>query len=576
MHMEEVEFHEKVELTVDQIVDGIRKELAFLWAAHDAVGLKGYMCLYTEEVQTVWRAKQNGIKIWFTPDDTETIIEAFKEHYNKGNLPNSPFLLNPVIHQKIDEETYKPLGSGFAWATGLTLGIAKMSPDMDERMQTYGILHNRFDRGDEGNAGLKMIALSQTILPPNPDGRTVLACRDLYELSNIHSEYYAPFYLLSCVEYLCAHGLFSHPGIDQLIPADEREQAPSEIVARHQLVIKNVLDANYCWNSYDRLHSLFMRFGSDPADVERNNRFYNLCARDIELFDRTGATRKEGSDEQFEFIVQGLIPRGAVTLIAAPGGTGKSSTAHLLAVLAAIDWRADEPNPTWLGQKINLEYCKGISIYFSGEDGPPIVNARAEMFDPEKRSQRLQLHRTEFMDKDQTFGQYLSNLRKMPDVPLVVIDPARKYLTGDEDDAEVVSEFFEAIDEFAIRKKSAVVVVHHLQKGAKPQSAMDCLDMLRGSQVFIDRPRVVIGMCRSGPNVRIGLAKNNIPPNLGMVTEERVFGRNAKTLTLVQLPGEAGIIRSTLTQEQLEELEEQKAAEEEQKAAEAEANKAGS
>lgn len=563
MNMENIDFSLREELTPDQIMTGIRKELELLWAAHFAAGLQGYMCLYTEEVQTVWRAKTLGIKVWFTPEQTDEAIAVFREHYNNGSLPNAPLLLNPVIHHKVDENTYKPIGSGFAWATGLTLGVARMSPDMDERMAQYGVMHSRFDRGDERNAGLKMIAFSDKPLPPNPDGRSVVGCRELYELSNIHSEMYAPFYMLSCAEYLCGHGLFSHSGIETMIPKEEQSELPEAIVARHRVSIQVILDANYCWNSYDRMHSLFMRFGSNPADVERNNRFYNLCARDIELFDRTGATRKEGSEEKFEFIVQGLIPRGAVTLIAAPGGTGKSSAAHLLAVLASTDWRPDEPKPRWLGQEINTEFCNGISIYFSGEDGPAIVNARADMFDPEKRSQRLQLHRTEFVDKDQTFSQYLNNLRKMPDVPLIVIDPARKYLTGDEDDADVVSEFFEAIDEFAIRRKAAVVVVHHLQKGAKPQSAQDCLDMLRGSQVFIDRPRVVIGMCRSGPNVRIGLAKNNIPPNLGMVTEERVFGRNAKTLQLVQLAGEEGIIRSTLTQEQIDELEEQRAAEEE-------------
>lgn len=558
-----IEESDRIELTPEQIMDGVRKELQFLWAAQKAVGLEGYMCLYTEDAQKVWRAKNGGIRVWFNADEINQAVEVFKEQYRGGALPNTTLLLNPIVHKKINDETYEPIGCGFAWATGFTLGIASMTDDMDERMQACGVLQSRFDRGDLRNAGMKMIALSNAILPVNENGVTVSGCRELYELSNLNSEIYSPFYLLSGAEYLCGHGLFSHPSFMEMIPEGDRNDTPEEIIPRHQVSIQYILDSNFCWNAYDRMHSLFMRFGSNPADVERNNKFYNLCARDIELFDRTGATRKEGSEEVFEFIVQGLIPRGAVSLIAAPGGTGKSSVSHLLAVLASSDWNEGEPKPRWLGQEVNMEFCKGISIYFSGEDGPAIVNARADMFDPEKKSQRLQLHRTEFQDKDQTFAQYLNNLRKMPDVPLIVIDPARKYLTGDENDADIVSEFFEAIDEFAIRKKAAVLVVHHLQKGAKPTSAQDCLDMLRGSQVFIDRPRVVIGMCRNGPNVQIGLAKNNIPPNLGMVTQERIFGRNAKTLQLVQLPGAAGIVPTSLTAEQLEELEEQQAAEKE-------------
>ena len=83
--------------------------------------------------------------------------------------------------------------------------------------------------------------------------------------------------------------------------------------------------------------------------------------------------------------------------------------------------------------------------------------------------------------------------------------------------------------------------MHHLSKGAKPKSAREVLDELRGSQVFIDRPRVVIGMFREGPKTIIGLAKCNIPPSLGMVIDERVFAHNPQTLDLMQLPGKEGV-----------------------------------
>src|SRR6202012_1926093 len=100
-----------------------------------------------------------------------------------------------------------------------------------------------------------------------------------------------------------------------------------------------------------------------------------------------------------------------------------------------------------------------------------------------------------------------------------------------------------------ITKRTAILVVHHLQKGASPKTAREVLDMLRGSQVFVDRPRVVIGMYRDGPYAVAGLAKNNIPPNLGMVTEERVFARDAKHLQLVWLPGHDGVRNANLSSE---------------------------
>ncbi len=323
-------------------------------------------------------------------------------------------------------------------------------------------------------------------------------------------------------------------------------------ILNNQVDIRLVMDAAACWNAYDHHQSLYEKFGIDTGKIDHNLRIYNLCARDVMLFDSTGPMRK-GADESFEFIVPGYIPRGAVTLLAAAGGTGKSSAAHNLCIKAAIDYNEGEEPPMWLGQPINTDYCKGICIYFSGEDGPAIINARGELFDPEHRAKRLMFLRTDF-GEGVTFGGFLHRLHKLPNVPLLVIDPARKYLDGNEDDADVVSKFFEAIEEFAINRKAAVVVVHHLAKGAKPQSCREVLDCLRGSQVFIDRPRVVIGMYRDGPYTAVGLSKNNIPPNMGMVQGERVFARDPKSLSLVWLPGEKGVRSDTLTEEELEEL----------------------
>jgi hypothetical protein len=59
-------------------------------------------------------------------------------------------------------------------------------------------------------------------------------------------------------------------------------------------------------------------------------------------------------------------------------------------------------------------------------------------------------------------------------------------------------------------------------------------------------------MYRDGPYTIAGLAKNNIPPNMGMVTEERVFARDAKKLQLIWLPGQEGVRAANLSEEELE------------------------
>jgi hypothetical protein len=546
---------------LDIIARMIATELDLLWTAHHAAGLEGYMCLYTPAEQIPFRSKEAGVQFWFGPADSQAAAQEVIKHYNHGHLPNSPLLLNPIVHEKQQDDegnaTYTGLGSAVIWCTSLNLGIDVLKDEAADRLWELGVMASTFHRGESERGGLKAIGFCDKPQQVIAGTQSVTGCRELYEIANISSEQYASYYLLSGISYLTNNGLFEHPDMAAMFPKNALKDADTlkKTVHDRTIAIQKIIDAAYCWNSYERHHSLYKKFGTDPDDVEGNMKFFNLVARDVELFDATGPMRKE-ADEMFEFIVPGLIPRGSITLLAAPGGTGKSSIAHQLCVLASMDYEPGEEAPRWLGQRIAIEKCKGINIYFSGEDGPPIINARASIFDPEGRAKRLMFQRSKF-GENVGFAEHLKRLQNIPDVPIIVIDPARKYLTGNEDDAGVVSDFFEAIEDFAISKRAAVVVVHHLQKAANPKSTHDVIDMLRGSQVFVDRPRVIIGMYRDGPYTIAGLAKNNIPPNLGMVTEERVFARDPKQLQLVWLPGHQGIRNADLSAEEIEKLAEE-------------------
>lgn len=561
----------------------VELELAYIWAGHTAVGLKGKMCLYTLENQHPFRSQHEGLKFWFGPNDTEFVIEKLEEYYNAGSLPNTPLLLNPIVHKVRDDGKAKPLGSGIMWCTALALGIYRLEEEAIERIRDLNVFYHPFERVDNKKAGLKIFAYSDRICWPMPDGISTEVNEAFYDIVNLDAPLYYPYYLLSGVKYLTLHGLFHHknaaliiPTMGETLPAvikddgtvdmskDEKLKGfehdsdnMQDYVKKFQQNPENILNARQCWDAYDREHTLYMKWGKDPKDIPHNNRFYNLCARDLMLFDATGPMRKTGGDEEFEFLVPGLIPRGAITILAASGGTGKSSVAHELCIHCAIDYAPDEPRPFWLGQPVNVDAAKdGICVYFSGEDGPAIINARAELYDPEKRAIRLQFHRADFGGEDVSFAEFVEKrLMKMPNIPLIVVDPARKYLSGDEEDSEVVNEFFYVLEELAMTKNASVVVVHHLKRGAKPKSIPEVLDELRGSQVFIDRARVVLGMFREGKHTIVGLAKNNIPPTLGMVTEERVFVRNPKTLKLMWVPGDEGVRRDTLTQEELDQME---------------------
>ncbi len=510
----------------EKIFKLIEAEIQFICNAHRGVGLDGYMRLYSIVGQEPLRVKEEGHSFWFAFDEIDKAIAEIKNYYNAGNLPNTPLMLDPIVYEP--DETGNPVarGSGIMWATALAAGSEKLDDLVIKRYSDIGVFASHFARGESKESGVKVIALSDVLLKPIDDANTeVEGNLELFNLSGAKTDSYRKFYMLSGLEYLTKNGAYIHELFAEIFP---EKKIPSITEADgFRIPSKKLLDANKCWQSYDSNPSLFNRFGNDIDNLESNLKLYELCSRDFELFDRTGGIRVD-ANEKFEFLVEGWIPKGAVTVIGATGGTGKSSLAHYLAVIAATDG----DNRKWLDKNVNPENSKGLVVYFSGEDGAAIINARNELYDPEGKANRLMFLSTDYMGEE-NFSQFIKNrLMKLPDVSLVVIDPARKYLTGDEEDAGVVSEFFEAIEEFALKKKASVVIVHHLVKSAKPDNVYDILDLLRGSQVFIDRPRVVLGMYRKGESTMVGLAKNNIPPNLGMVQGEIEFSRDPKTLTL--------------------------------------------
>jgi hypothetical protein len=547
-------------VNLDRIFQDIAAELDFLWALHTAAGLKGKMCLFSEKDQETVRAKEPNLRLWFGPEEVQEVVRKLRRYYNEGNLPNSPLLLHPMVHTINEFGSFEPTSSGFAWCSALALGIETLDERITSRMEELGAICANVKRGDNPKAGLKIILPVDAPAGPARNGEWVEGGEALFTLSNLKYDTYAHYYLLSGLSYLTKHGAYEAPAADQMFGHLLKDRSQIEKL-RHP--VKNAVDAATCWLAYDRQPSLYAKFGRNVEKIDQNLRFYNLCARDISLFEATGDAR-ESTEDEFEFFVPGWVPKAAITVMGATGGTGKSSLAHRLAVMASIDWREDE-TPKWLGYPLNKEASKGLVIYFSGEDSAAIVNARANMIDPEGRSCRLMLQHTDFgMREDGTkknIGDFLHSIMKLPDVSLVVIDPARKYLIGDEDNAEVVSDFFEAIEEFALKKKCAMVVVHHLAKGAKPNDTRDIVDLLRGSQVFIDRPRVVIGMMRDGAYTVVGLSKNNIPPNLGTIQGERLFVRDPGGLDLVLIPGEKGIRTWTVSNEELEQIKNEAQAE---------------
>jgi energy-coupling factor transporter ATP-binding protein EcfA2 len=260
----------------------------------------------------------------------------------------------------------------------------------------------------------------------------------------------------------------------------------------------------------------------NPEDIKLTIARFDAAGRDIEMFRRLGrrSERKDGQ-ERIEWLVEGVIPAGAVTLLAGAQGTGKSTLANELAVAVAQD---NGPRK-WLGRNIVAENATGIAVILSGEDNAGIINARLEALDPDDTAARIMPYALDA----RTLPELCEVLAKVKSLSLVIVDPARRYLVGDEDGSDSANTFFATLEALAARTGAAVAVLHHLTKNAAPTSLQAVRELVRGSGVWLDRPRVMLGMYRRRDATMIGVGKHNIPPAYPMM-DEGAFTRDAVTL----------------------------------------------
>jgi hypothetical protein len=179
-------------------------------------------------------------------------------------------------------------------------------------------------------------------------------------------------------------------------------------------------------------------------------------------------------------------------LLLAKQKVGKTNAMLELAV--AVARRGSE----WLG--FPLKAGSGFAVYLFGEGSREDAEERVRTMNGGELPLLLNLVPYDGTEID----DILKGLSEI-NVELIIVDPARKFYKGDEDGSDAVSEFFTKLEEFARRKEAAVVVTHHLKREAAPKTIHDVPRCMRGSQVFLDRPRVVLAMRRVGTETQFGI-----------------------------------------------------------------------
>jgi hypothetical protein len=214
--------------------------------------------------------------------------------------------------------------------------------------------------------------------------------------------------------------------------------------------------------------------------------------------------RMQTKIESQRFLVPGLIPCGVVTLLLGAASHGKSAVAKQLAV--AIATGAKE----WLGFPLDAAANNGgLVLYCCGEDSEAQATEDMTLMAGGIFPPRIIVVPA---SESRNLGALLKRF-KHTQIALLIIDPARVYLDGDEDSSAAVSAFFDVGHDFASVKGCPTFALHHLKRNAPVRYVADIANWVRGSQVFIDRPRVLLGLLRKkGLPSEFGIcSKNGLP-----------------------------------------------------------------
>jgi len=235
-------------------------------------------------------------------------------------------------------------------------------------------------------------------------------------------------------------------------------------------------------------------------------RRWEQAGRSIDLYRRLGRrSDRLGGIDRVEWLVKGLIPSGLVVLLAGAREVGKSTMVLELAVAIATH----HPDATWLGQPLDEYNRRGVVVVLTGEDTEAVINSRLDSLDPDDEAEHLVVYALD----GRPLKEIANEIARIPFLSLVIIDPARRYIDGDEDGSGNVSNFFADLEGIVQRTGATVVVVHHLTKNSTPSSLHQVKETIRGSGVFLDRPRVVLGCFRRGDTTIVGRIKSNLPPD---------------------------------------------------------------
>ena len=204
----------------------------------------------------------------------------------------------------------------------------------------------------------------------------------------------------------------------------------------------------------------------------------------------------------FRFLFEPLLPRGNVTLLAADGGTGKSTLALALAAHVAC-------GKAWDG----LPTVQGRALFVSLEDPANVCRLRLRdviraydldagaveqgmrIVDGTKGTGALAAPRDGRLYPTPVFIELMGLVRRET-FDLIVIDNASDAFAGNENDRQEVRTFIRLLGQIARMTTAAVLLLAHVDKATVRAAAKTSGSMYSGSTAWNNSVRSRLGMFR--------------------------------------------------------------------------------
>jgi len=205
-----------------------------------------------------------------------------------------------------------------------------------------------------------------------------------------------------------------------------------------------------------------------------------------------------------KWVLVEFLPAGIVGLAVAPGGTGKSWFLVQLGVSVATGlplagaWEVGTTGSVLIlsaeDDEDQLHRRVARLIEHLGADATPevIARLREKLFIVPRVGEDNLLTSTDPDTREVGMTLLLQRLiaaaKQIPDLVLIIIDPASRFRGGNENAAEDVTRFIEALERLARATGATVLVAHHANKGAF-QATEQNQSASRGSSALADGAR---------------------------------------------------------------------------------------